>query len=519
MDTDDRRRSQDEPPSLWTATEPRARHGPIEGDRSVDVAIVGGGIVGLSAGLVLQEAGLDVAILEARRVGRQVTGRSTAKVTSQHGLKYDFLRCTHGVEAARLYAEANQAAVGAILQRSGTMAEHGIDVHVERRTAYAYATEGSAVESVRAEVDAAREAGLPARFETALAIPYPVAGAVAFDGQAQFDAYAYVEGLARQFAERGAVFEETVVTDIEDGEDGAPVRVRTHGGRTVSAGHVIVATHLPFLDRGLYFLRTKPRTHAVLAARLGGSVPPGLLGGMFIAADQPTRSFRTFEDERGHGLVFLGESFTPGSRDTTALFSELEAEARERFSIGEVTHRWTNDDFDSVDGLPLVGPVLPGRDRVLVATGFGAWGISNGHVAGDILAGAVLGRPSAIGELFSTTRFTPGASWKKTLEEAVVSAKSLANRAWPGRTIHLDEIAPGEAAVGELNGERAAVSRDPDGTLQAVSAICTHMGCVVGWNGAMRTWDCPCHGSSFSRDGKLLHGPAVHDLPAIDLDH
>ncbi|MCB9484220.1 MAG: FAD-dependent oxidoreductase [Dehalococcoidia bacterium] len=505
----------DEPPSLWTAAEPSRRYSSLgdgNGDggveRTLDVAVIGGGIVGLSAALMLQDAGLDVAVIEARRVGRQVTGRSTAKVTSQHALKYASLRSTYGAEAARLYATANQSAVVAIRERAARL---DADVHFEAQPAYTYATERASLDDVRQEVEAAREAGLPARFESHLDIPYEHVGAVAFDEQAQFDPYAYLEALAARVAERGAIFEDTVAADVDHGD---PCRVTTHSGHTLLARHVIVATHLPFLDRGLYFARTKPRTHAVLAARVDGP----RLDGMYIAADAPTRSFRSFEDERGRWLVFLGDSFTPGSRDTAALFDDLEAEARERFPITEVRYRWTNEDFDSVDGLPLVGPALPGRDRVLVATGFSAWGITNGHVAAEILVSSILGRPNPIGELFSTTRFTPLASARTTAGEVVETAKSLADRYLPGGILDLDAIEPGAASVGELNGERAAVSRDEDGTLHAVSAICTHLGCVVGWNAEMRTWDCPCHGSSFSREGDVLHGPAVHNLSHIDLD-
>lgn len=505
LDHPDHRTS--EPSSLWTDRAARASYPALRADHETDVAIIGGGIVGLTAASLLQEAGLDVTVVEARRVGRQVTGRSTAKVTSQHGLKYHDISSTYGFEAARLYGRANEAALQFVGERAAHLAP---DARFERRTAYTYTTDRASLDTLRDEIDAAVQAGLPARFASDIGVPFEVAGAVAFDRQAQFDPYAYLEGLAERVAERGTVFEETRIHQVEEGE---PCRLSTHE-HSITARKVIVATHLPFLDRGLYFARTKPEAHCVITALLDG--PP--LDGMFISTDSPTRSLRSFEDERGAWLVLSGEAYTPGDGDTDAMFATLESEARELFPVLSVEHRWTNEDYDSVDRLPLVGPLLPNSEHIFVATGFGAWGITNGTVAAQILADAILDRPSAIGELFSTKRFTPKESAGTTLSEVAETAKSYVDRVLPTISLDLDAIEPGRAAVGEYRGRRTAVSRDDAGRLHAVSALCSHMGCVVGWNAGMKTWDCPCHGSTFAADGTMLHGPAVDDLERVELD-
>lgn len=482
----------------------------LEGDHATDIAIVGAGITGISAAHLLRRAGYRVTVLEARRVGRQVTGLSSAKVTSQHNLVYARLSRSFGADAARTYAEVNEAALRHI---AAVVHELHLECQFGTRSAYTYTQEPDRVAELREEVNIAAKLGLPARFATDVPLPYSVAGAVVFDDQAQFDPYAYVRGLTERMVTSGVeVFEDTRVTGID--ESSSYCTVVTDRG-VVTASHVIVATNLPMIDDGQYFAHTYPIAHCAIAASIEGAGPDG----MFISVDEPTRSLRTLEGADGVRLLLVGPRFTPGQAvDTQAEFATLEAFARAHFPVRSLDYRWTNEDYQSVDGLPYVGRLSSGHERVFVATGYGGWGITTGVAAAAVLADDVAGVTTSATKLFESTRSTPRQSARELIGAGLGVAKTWLQDQFGGAPpLDLDALSPGEGHVVEVGGRKVAVSRDPLGTLHAVSAECSHLGCVLGWNNGMSTWDCPCHGSIFTADGVVVHGPAVKDLEQIPL--
>ena len=487
--------------AYWEATAPETDFPALSTDLTVDVAIVGGGIVGVTAARLLKAQGLSVALIEARRVGRQVTGRSTAKVTSQHNIIYRRLIDSFGEDAARTYAEANQQAIGRILALSEA---HGIDCDFERRPAYVYARSEDYLESIQQEAEAAARLGLPASFERNPGLPYLVAGAVRFDEQAQFHPCKYLAGLARTIPGDGShVFENTRALSA------ARTRVETDRG-AVTAKEVLVATHLPLGKIGLLFGRAFPFAHPMLAARLDGAKVPE---GMFISLDQPTHSFRTHGQGENARLVAVGGTYKPGHPDDERQsFADLERYVREDLGVGAIEHRWTNEDYQPEDGLPFIGRSSSREDAVLVATGFNAWGIAGGTVAGVILSDLAAGRANPWASLFDPTRVNVAAGGPTLLKENLVTAKHLVEGWASRRPKALEAVAPGEASVIRLGGRQVGVYRDPNGNVHAVSAVCTHMGCILGWNATDLTWDCPCHGSRFSVEGEVVHGPAVGPL-------
>jgi glycine/D-amino acid oxidase-like deaminating enzyme/nitrite reductase/ring-hydroxylating ferredoxin subunit len=492
--------------SYWVATVAgRAPDYPsLDGDIEVDVAIVGGGIVGLTAAELLRRTGARVAVIEALKLGQQVTGRSTAKVTSQHGLIYQRLVKDFGEQGARVYGAANQAGLEQIARFAQDLE---IECELKRTAAYVYAHSDEQVAEIEREVEVARRLGLPASFVRELSLPFPIAGAIRFDEQAQFNPCKYVLGLARAVTDAGGqVFERVRALRIEHGE---PCRVATDRG-TVTARDVIVAAHMPLGKEGMFFAKAYPYAHPMVAVRIEPAKAPD---GMFISADRPSHSVRTARWDDETYLVAVGGAYKPGHTDEQIAMSEdLERFTRSQFAVGSVDYYWTNEDYESMDGLPFVGRASSSTEHLFVATGFNAWGITNGTAAGMILADLIANRTNPWAEIFDATRVKPVAGGPSFVGENVSAGVHLVGGYLSRRSSSIDDLASGEAAVLKLDGERVAVFKDAQGSVHAVSAVCTHLGCVLGWNPADRTWDCSCHGSRFAVDGTVIHGPATADL-------
>lgn len=498
----------------WTATgsQSPALYPRLTEDIEADVVVAGAGIVGLTAAAALGRAGKSVVVLEALRIGSQATARSTAKITSQHGLVYARLVRAFGEESARQYGQANEWAIGYI---AGLVEREKIACAFERKPAYVYADSREAIEDVRNEASIAARLGLPAHLSTDLPAPLSAALALRFDDQAQFNPVRYLAGLAGVVARASRVFEMTRVVEIRKGTGDAPYLVMTEGGNRVRAADVIVATHIPVVPDGMFFARAYPFSHPMLAAEMD---PARMPEGMFISADTPTRSFRMDASGGTPHIIAVGASYATGDAAQEARsFGELEAFLRAGFDIGTPAWRWTNEDFRSMDGLPFIGPATSSDARLHVATGFNAWGITNGTLAGTLLADRVLDRSNPWAALFDPGRIKPLAGGTGFIKGNFSSARHLvADRFRTGRNENLD-LPPGQAVVAKRDGETVAAYRDDAAHLHTVSAVCTHMGCLVGWNATDRSWDCPCHGSRFDPDGAVLHGPAVEPLKALSI--
>jgi Rieske Fe-S protein len=349
--------------------------------------------------------------------------------------------------------------------------------------------------------------GLPASLEREVPLPWAVEAAVRLDGGLLFHPRKYCLGLAGALPGAGShVFEGSRVGEIE--QEGRCV-VHTPGGR-VEADHVVVATLLPFGPEGGFFAKAHPSRSYAMAVRVEGPGPEG----MFLSADSPTRSVRPHTSDDGTLLVVEGEEHKTGHEtDTEGRYAAVERWARERFAVQSVAQRWSAQDFMSPDRVPYVGRASAGSERLLVATSFGKWGMSNGTAAAMMLTDLVLGRPNDWLELFDATRLKPGTTTAQLVKDNLdVARRFVGDRLATLRPRPIERLAPGEGAIVELEGERVAAFRDEQGRMSACSAVCTHMGCLVSWNPAERSWDCPCHGSRFDTEGRVLEGPAVRDL-------
>lgn len=495
--------------SVWLSTVDRPRWPALDADIEVDVAVVGGGITGLTTAWLLQREGARVAVVEANRIASGTSGGTTGKVTSQHGLKYAKLIERHGEGVARKYAAANQHAIDLIEKLA---VETGADCRFERAPSFVYTREPARRGAIQAENTASVRLGLPATLTTAIDLPFSIELALRFDDQAHFHPGKYLMALARSIVDNGgALYEDTRVTSVEGRRSG--VTLSTAAG-TVSAGHAVIATLLPIVDAGGFFAKTSPSLAYGVAAHVRGEP----LSGVHINAGTPTRSTRPWVDGDKTGIIFVGENHHTGSGDASpGRWGELERWAGEHFDIESFVYRWSSQDYSTVDDLPYVGR-SPLTQRTLVATGFGKWGMTNGTAAAQILTDVVSGRENPWMEAFDAGRIGD----LGTMAELVGQNLGVARRFVFDRLARLlakpiEDLMPGEGRIAKVDGETVGAYRDPHGELHCVSITCTHLGCTLAWNEAETTWDCPCHGSRFGLDGAVLDGPATRPLRIVDV--
>jgi glycine/D-amino acid oxidase-like deaminating enzyme/nitrite reductase/ring-hydroxylating ferredoxin subunit len=495
--------------SLWLGETRATDFSPQTLDIAVDVAVIGGGIVGLITAFILKRAGLKVCVLERRRLVTGASGHTTAKITSQHGLMYRRLRAAHGREKAALYGQANQAGLEWIV---ATAEELAIECALERAPAYAYATSDRALGRVEDEAATALALGLPASFTTETELPFKVKGAVRFADQAHFNPRSFLLGLADTIP--GAGSEVYELTQARDVRGRGPLTVETDRGR-VAADAVVVATHLPFLDRGLLFARTAPRRHAMVALRSRRAAPQG----MYLAADgSRPHSVRPYHSGEHEYLVVTGGSWKTGHGGSTAVrWRTLIEESRRTLEASSIDYRWGAQDYYSADLLPYVGRLTPLTERLYTATGFGAWGMANGAAAGILLADLVLGKENPWKELYDPQRLTLRSSARRVATENLDAAARLVLPRLRSSKAPLAAVHEGGGRVVDLDGERVAVSRSREGELRAVTPNCTHQGCRLRWNDGEESWDCPCHGSRFTPTGAVVQGPATRSLDRVAL--
>jgi len=491
---------------LWTPSETPPARAPLPNDLTVDVAVVGAGITGVTAAYLLKRAGLRVAVLESRRLGSGETKRSTAHLTGVLDLRFRKLRSRFGRDGARLAIEGHAAAIDHI---ESMTRDQGIACEFSRVSAYLVAETPGEVDELDDEAAVARELGLSPALVESVPVPLRVRRALELQRQAQFNPRLYLDALAAQVDGDGsAIFETTHVMDIEDGQ---PCRVVTDKG-VVKAGAVIEASGVPVSSQVLMHLKLAAyRTYAV-AARLQAPAPSGLVWDM----KDPYHYVRGQVVNGVPYLIIGGEDHKVGENDdTTEPYARLEAYAAERLgvTVAPTDYRWSGQIIEPADGLPYVGR-SPASQHLYVASGYSGNGITGGTWAAMVLADQVRGIDNRWSKLLDAARVKPLASAGAIVSENVDFPKHLvADHVVPlGHRGQLEQLARGEGAVLSIQGVKLAVYRNGEGELSAVSPVCTHLGCFVHWNTAEKSWDCPCHGSRFDAHGRVLNGPALDPL-------
>lgn len=505
--------------SLWLADRvmsPSSPPAPESTDRAspADVVVIGAGITGLTTAVLLARAGKNVTVVEARHVGAGTTGNTTGKLSVLQGSKLARIAVKHNADVLRDYVRGNAEGRDWLVRHCEN---HAIPWQSEPDHAYAQTFSG--VATARDTFSACQEAGLTqAQWVDTADVPFPFHGGVRLPEQAQVDPMPLLNSLAVDFEAHGGTLLQGVRA-VSVADDGL-VRVAlqaTHptvdaagSNMSVTAHRCILATGTPILDRGGFFARLTAKRSYCMAF----DVAREATGGMFISVDSPTRSVRYAPSASGEKLIVGGAGHPVGRAHTPAHdVAELTKWAELHYPGARPTHFWSAQDYSPIDELPYVGPLLPGYEKIRVATGFDKWGLTNGVAAALALSAQVLG-----GHIEWARAF---ASWSPHELRGVTAA--LRANLEVGLNLAKGWITPISASPDGISEGAGVVSGPPwqlraeslvDGEQRTVSAICPHLGGVVRWNDADRAWECPLHGSRFAPDGRLLEGPATRGLTA-----
>ncbi|MGH8176017.1 MAG: FAD-dependent oxidoreductase [Steroidobacter sp.] len=502
--------------SFWQATVQPPTYAPLSADLTVEVCIIGAGLGGLTTAYQFARQGVSVAVIDALEIGAGETGRTTAHIATPDD-RYWYIEEKHGEEAARLVAESFAAAIDYI---EATAREEQIECDFERVDGYLFSCAENPRAALDKEFEAATRAGVQVDREAA---PPTDASNTMIDAgpclrflrQGQFHPLKYLNGLARAIEQRrGVIYTGTRALDIEERDDGVVVTTATG---EIIADAVVVATNTPFNDRVTMHTKQIAYQTYVVAAR----VKQGSIARALIWDDgDPYHYVRTTPAGDGeHDVLIVGgaDHKTGHERDPAAHYAQVEAWMRQRFpQVGEIDYRWSGEVMEPLDGVAYLGR-NPGSRNVYVITGDSGNGMTHTTIGALLVSDLVMGRQNRWLSVYDPAR--------KPFKEALQFIKEQSNIAaqytdWVsgGDEESAAAIAPGDGALIRSGLKKLAVYRDDDGALHAHSAKCTHLGCVVQWNSSEKTWDCPCHGSRFTRYGAVFHGPAVSSLAAVDED-
>jgi glycine/D-amino acid oxidase-like deaminating enzyme/nitrite reductase/ring-hydroxylating ferredoxin subunit len=499
--------------SLWQDTMTRYEPVPAVRGKKYDVAIAGGGMTGITLALQLQQHGLKCIVLEAQNIGFGTSGGTTAHLNTLLDTPYTQMIKDFGMENARIVASAARAAIQLVRDN---IDQYSIDCAFEETPGYLFSQTDDQKKKLEDIYDACIDVGLQVELVGEIPVPLPFNKAMKIPQQARFHPLRYLQGIAAAFEQEGGVIvQHCRVVNCERMKDAdRTLSIETSEGN-FQAENMVYATHIPTGVNILHLRCPAYRSYAISVRLEDGAYPQGLVYDMH----EPYHYFRTHDVDGKSYLIVGGEDHKTGEEsNTSGRFLKLESYVRSHFNVLEVTHQWSSQYFEPVDGLPYIGHLPGNPDNVYVATGYSGNGMTYSHVAALLLRSLILGHDSPYSEVFNPGRVKPVAGFTEFVKHNADVVKQFAGKWFGKEELHvLAGLAPGEGKVVKYEDHTLALYKDEAGMLHAVNPACTHMKCAVAWNAAEKSWDCPCHGSRFSYDGQVLTGPADKDLEPAEV--
>ncbi len=533
--------------SYWINSEKnKEKYNKVEKNIETDICIIGGGITGISTAYYLTKENLKVTVLDMGKIGFQTTGNSTAKITSQHGLFYKYLKDSKGEDFARLYYDANEDAIKNIKK---IVEKEKIQCDLECQSAYVLAANREEVQKVKDEVEVVRGFGGHAEYlerediDKNLLILNPLA-AIRFKNQAQFNSYKYTIELAKICKNLGAnIYENTKVVDVRDEKD--YYYLETEDGYKIKAKYLVITTKYPIINiPGFYFMKMYQSTS------YGISIPvkEKLFDGMYITSTNPKVSLRMAKVDNNiikdvvdgnienyakqdkenrkrvkekqnskidneYVLIVVGADHKTGEKtDLSNSYKKLENITKQIYPQGKVENYWNTEDCITLDKIPYIGKYSNMWENAYVATGFNKWGITTSNIAANIITDMIIGRKNRYEDIFISTRVEPVKNRQEVGNMLKETVSSLVLKKFELPESEQASLKNEEGKIIEIEGEKVGAYKDKEGRIYTIVPKCAHLGCELSWNNLDKTWDCPCHGSRYDYTGKMLYGPTVKDL-------
>ena len=479
----------------------------IDSNTIYDALVIGGGITGITAALLLQNAGKKVILAEAHSLGFGSTGGTSAHINTFADTTYKEAESAFGKEGAQLFADAINEGSGLI---KANIVNYRIDCDYESKVGYLYAEDEEQSAQLDDVFNGAKAVGVPVSYTDKVPTPIKFNSALEFQDQAQFHPIKYLLALARSFVVLGGVIAENTKIDTLEKED--EIHIGVSDTIRIKARNVLYATHIP-PGINSYSLRCAPYRSYVLGVKLeADNYPEALVYDM----QEPYHYFRTHIVDGEKLLIVGGNDHKTGHNEPEKAFEDLEKYVREYYAVSSIKYKWSSQYYVPADGFPYIGQMPEAPAGVYCATGYNGNGMMLGTIAGKILADLVQGKESKYAKIFSPSRLKPVAGFTAFVQEnADVAYHFVADRFGIHEMESLKALPPGTGEVVEVDGKKIAAYRNDNGEIFALNPVCTHAGCIVNWNSEEKSWDCPCHGARFDIHGQVLTGPATAPLEAL----